>query len=72
LDTYLIAQENLEMWAQLYGIAPDTASKRVEELLRWSGLENYRDIVVGKFSKGMKRKLDLCVGLLNLPALLIL
>jgi len=46
--------------------------KELEELLRWSGLENYRDIVVGKFSKGMKRKLDLCVGLLNLPALLIL
>jgi ABC-2 type transport system ATP-binding protein len=72
LDTYLTARENLEMWAQLYGLAPDMASKRVEELLRWSGLENYRDIVVGKFSKGMKRKLDLCVGLLNLPALLVL
>ena len=72
LDTYLTARENLEMWAELYGIPSLTAKERIHELLDWSGLSHFADMLVRKFSKGMKRKLDLCAGLLNVPSLLIL
>jgi len=64
------ASENLDYYAQLYGV-----SNRVEKignLLEFTGLSDRKDDKVGKFSKGMKRKLALARAIIHNPDVLFL
>jgi len=72
LDVYLSGRENLEIFAMLYNLPSSRMNKRIDELLSWSGLSEYGDKLVKYYSKGMRRKLDLCIALLHEPKLLIL
>ena len=65
--------EYLEFVAGLWGIAPDTAAPRAEELLRWLDLwgSNTNELIEG-FSRGMRQKLALAGALIHDPQLLIL
>jgi len=68
----LTARDNLEFWGSLYGLVGAELRSRVDEVLSRVGLsERARDRVKG-FSGGMKRRLNLCMGLLHRPRLLLL
>jgi linearmycin/streptolysin S transport system ATP-binding protein len=68
----LSARENLEFFARLYGLASDVAHARVEEVLRVVGLADRASEQTKNFSGGMQRRLNIGIGLLHRPQLLIL
>jgi len=68
----LTATENLSFFGRLYGMTRDELSKRVEEVLEVIGLTERKDDLTKEFSGGMKRRLNIGIGLLHRPKLLIL
>jgi ABC-2 type transport system ATP-binding protein len=68
----LTARENLVFFGSLYGLKGKTLSARVDETLETIGLkERAKDRSV-EFSGGMKRRLNIGIGLLHKPRLLML
>jgi ABC-2 type transport system ATP-binding protein len=68
----LTAAENLRFFGKLYDMAGDGLSRRVDEVLEVIGLNDRRDDLIREFSGGMKRRLNIGIGLLHRPELLIL
>ena len=68
----LTATENLTFFGRLYEMSGDALSKRVDEVLDVIGLTDRRDDLTKEFSGGMKRRLNIGIGLLHRPQLLIL
>ncbi len=68
----LSARENLRFWGGIYGMKGKTLADRVEELLAEVGLEDRADEPVKRFSGGMKRRLNLAMGLVHRPRLILL
>ena len=68
----LTARENLVFFARLYGQDRRQAAKRTSEVLQIVGLDGRADDRVSAYSGGMKRRLNIGVGMLHEPTLLIL
>jgi ABC-2 type transport system ATP-binding protein len=68
----LSAWQNLMFTAELYTIGKKEREQRGKELLELFGLWDRRTDRVHGFSKGMKRRLTLAMGLINNPRLLFL
>jgi ABC-2 type transport system ATP-binding protein len=66
----LSARENLVFFGRLYGMAG--LKPRIDEVLEIIGLAERADDRAGEFSGGMKRRLNIGIGLLHEPALLVL
>ena len=69
----LTVRENLEFYAELYGVprGPEH-ERRLERLYRFSNLGPFADRLAGKLSGGMKQKLALSCALVHRPRLLLL
>ena len=72
LDTELTAYENMEFHAVLYGVEKAMYVPRIEELMKLVELWDRKDSIVGDFSGGMKRRLEIARGLLHHPKVLFL
>jgi len=70
--TDLSAWQNLMFTAELYNVSRKDREKRGSDLLELFGLSERRDDKTNGFSKGMKRRLTLAMGLINHPRLLFL
>jgi len=70
--TDLTAWQNLMFSAQLYDVGKAEREKRGQDLLDLFGLWERKDDRTNGFSKGMKRRLTLAMGLINDPKLLFL
>ncbi|MEK7281997.1 MAG: ATP-binding cassette domain-containing protein [Chloroflexota bacterium] len=70
LDEYLTAWENLKFHAMAYAVPQ--AKERIEQVLHMVGLWERRHSLVRTFSGGMKRRLEICRGLLHFPKVLFL
>ncbi|HEX9854942.1 MAG TPA: ABC transporter ATP-binding protein [Acidimicrobiia bacterium] len=68
----LTAAENLAFFGRLYGIDKATLAGRIEEVLVVIGLEDRAGDRTDQYSGGMKRRLNIGIGLLHEPELLIL
>ncbi|MFP5597551.1 ribosome-associated ATPase/putative transporter RbbA [Kluyvera sp. 142486] len=68
----LSVYENVDFFARLFGHDKSEREARIDELLKSTGLEPFRDRPAGKLSGGMKQKLGLCCALIHDPELLIL
>jgi len=68
----LSARENLVFFARLYGMSTAEAKRRSAEVLEVTGLADRAGDQTKKFSGGMKRRLNIGIGLLHRPKLLIL
>ncbi|WP_344470221.1 ABC transporter ATP-binding protein [Nonomuraea monospora] len=68
----LSARENLRFFARLYGLGRADARARIDEVLQVVGLTERAKDPVKEYSGGMKRRLNIGVGLLHRPPLLIL
>jgi ABC-2 type transport system ATP-binding protein len=64
--------ENLEFFGAWAGLSRSTIKKRTNELLEILGLEEVRDKQVQKFSGGMKRRVNLAIGVIHNPQILFL
>ncbi|MFT5232132.1 MAG: ABC-2 type transport system ATP-binding protein [Candidatus Krumholzibacteriia bacterium] len=72
LYTDLNARDNLEFWGRLYGLSGKSLSSRVDELLEMADLVEQARQKVETYSGGMKRRLNLVVGLIHSPEVLFL
>jgi ABC-2 type transport system ATP-binding protein len=68
----LNARENLRFFARLYGLASAVANERVDEVLRVIGLADRAREQTKNYSGGMQRRLNIGIGLLHRPRLLVL
>lgn len=68
----LTAGENLAIYGGIYGLKGESLKKKINEQLLRFGLEKSRNIQVGRFSGGMKRRLNLIAGIMHGPRILFL
>jgi len=68
----LTARENLTFFGRLYGLPRDQLRKRVDELLKRVDLTDRADEPVQQFSGGMQRRLNVAVGLVHRPGVVLL
>lgn len=68
----LTAEENLRFWGRVYGLTGKALAAQVEWCLELAGLTEHRRERVAHFSAGMQRRLNVAVGLVHRPKLLIM
>jgi len=64
--------DNVDYFGRLFGQERAERQRRIDELLRSTGLAPFRERPAAKLSGGMKQKLGLCCALIHDPDLLIL
>jgi len=72
LDSYLTGEQNLRFHADLYGVPRQQVEPRLKQVLDMVDLWDRRGSVVGTYSGGMKRRLEIARGLLHAPRVLFL
>jgi len=72
LDRQLTAEENLRHHGHLYGLRGAELERRIDEMLSRVGLAERPKELVGTFSGGMRRRVELAKGLLTRPRVLLL
>lgn len=72
LYSTLTARENLYFWGQMYGLYGKNLKNKVDEVLEIVSLKDRENDLIKKYSGGMKRRINIAVGLLPSPELLIL
>jgi ABC-2 type transport system ATP-binding protein len=68
----LSARENLLFWGKMYGLRGPALKTRVDEVLQVIGLTDRQRDAVGKFSGGMKRRVNIGAALLHKPVVVIM
>lgn len=68
----LSARENLFFWGKMYGLGGKQLHERVDKVLQIVSLTKRSGDLINKYSGGMKRRINIAVGLLPSPELLIL
>lgn len=68
----LTARENLVFWGQMYGLSGEALNSRIDEVLEQIGLVDKAKDRVKTYSGGMKRRVNIGIGLLHKPRLLFM
>lgn len=68
----LTVMENVNFYADVFGVPKIGREAKIKELLGFSGLEPFRERFAGKLSGGMKQKLGLACALIHTPKVLFL
>lgn len=68
----LSVKENLDLYADLQGVARSERATRYQELMHMTGLQPFTRRLAGQLSGGMKQKLGLACTLVKPPRLLLL
>lgn len=68
----LTARQNLTFWGRMQGLGGKTLKQRVEEVLEQVNLTERANERVENYSGGMKRRINIGVGLLHKPDLLFM
>ena len=68
----LTAKETLQFYGGFFNLSTDVIEKRGKNLLARLGLEKDSNRKVAEYSLGMRKRLALCVALLNNPEILVL
>ncbi|MDA0268463.1 MAG: ABC transporter ATP-binding protein [Cyanobacteria bacterium] len=72
LDKVLTGRELLQLQADLYHIPPKVARDRIPQMIELLELTDWADQKTGTYSGGLKKRLDLALGLLHQPDVLVL
>jgi ABC-2 type transport system ATP-binding protein len=68
----LTARENLDFWGRMYDLSGAALRDAIDGALDAVGLTKRADDIVGTYSGGMQRRLNLACGILHRPKLVIL
>ena len=68
----LSARDNLLFWGRMYGMGGKQLKARVEEVLEQVNLQDRAKDKVKTYSGGMKRRINIAVGLLHKPKLVFM
>ncbi|HEY9878400.1 MAG TPA: ATP-binding cassette domain-containing protein [Leptolyngbyaceae cyanobacterium] len=72
LDKVLTGRELLHLQADIYHIPKKVARDRISQMVDLLELTDYADKKTGTYSGGLKKRLDLALGLLHQPDVLVL
>lgn len=72
IDPNLTGRELIFLQAQLFGFSRKNAKKRTQELVELMDMGDFADRKSGKYSGGMKRRLDLALTIVHNPKILFL
>lgn len=72
IDNQLTAYENLYIHGGIYGYGGDELKKKIEKLLKFVDLDQYKNKIVKTFSGGMIRRLKIARSLVHEPEILFL
>jgi ABC-2 type transport system ATP-binding protein len=72
LDKVLTGRELLQLQAALYHLPRSIAKERIEQAIALLGLQDWTEKRSGTYSGGIRKRLDLAMGLLHQPDLLVL
>jgi ABC-2 type transport system ATP-binding protein len=72
VDGYATGRENLTLQGHIQGLGGRDLGRRVEELLELVGIADAADRIVSGYSGGMRRRLDVALGLVHRPRVLFL
>ncbi len=68
----LTVMENIQFYANIFGVPARRRTERIEQLLAFSGLGQFQKRLAGNLSGGMKQKLSLSCVLIHSPRILLL
>lgn len=68
----LTVDENIDFYADLFGVRKTERGERGTQLLRAAGMSEFRQRLAGKLSGGMKQKLGLVCALIHRPKVILL
>ncbi|MBN1201037.1 MAG: ABC transporter ATP-binding protein [Anaerolineae bacterium] len=68
----LSARQNLVFFGKLYGLGGSELNKRVDEVLEFTGLTERAKDPIEEYSGGMKRRVNIGIGLLHRPQIVFL
>lgn len=66
----LTARENLHFWGRMYAMGGAALNRRIDEVLDIVGLRDRANERIDKYSGGMKRRINIAVGLLHQPRII--
>jgi ABC-2 type transport system ATP-binding protein len=72
LDKVLTGRELLQLQAALYHLPKAQIPRRIDAALEMLNLTEYADRLIGTYSGGLKKRLDIAAGLLHEPKILVL
>ncbi|MFH1484770.1 MAG: ATP-binding cassette domain-containing protein [Chloroflexota bacterium] len=72
VDELATGKENLTLYGHLYHLGSGTVKRRVGELLDLVGLRGRENKLVSTYSGGMRKRLDIAMGLIHHPKILFL
>jgi len=72
VDQFGTGRENLQLQGRVQGLAGSALRERVDYLLELVGIEEAADRIVKGYSGGMRRRLDIALGLVHRPQVLFL
>lgn len=68
----LSAKENLRFWGKLQGVEKKLLNERIAYYLKKTGLAGRENEPLKKYSGGMKRRINLIIGLIHQPKLMLM
>ena len=71
-DLDLSAEENMEIFARLYGVPKEKRQRVTKQLLEAVDLQQWGDKPIKSFSGGMRRRLEIARGLVHEPKIFFL
>jgi ABC-2 type transport system ATP-binding protein len=72
IDRRATARENLQLQGRVYGMKSAELHRRIDALLETVGIADAADRTVDGYSGGMRRRLDIALGLVHRPRVLFL
>lgn len=72
LNTFMTTFETVKFMALLNGVPFAGLNERVMQMLTQMDLESYADIIVEKFSGGVKRKLNITIAFVSFIVLVVI
>ena len=72
VDEHATGRENLTLYGHFYRLDDKTIKRRVKNILEIVGLTDYGNKMVSSYSGGMRKRLDLAMGLIHRPEILFL
>jgi ABC-2 type transport system ATP-binding protein len=72
VDEHSTGRENLTLYGHFYRLDNDTIKRRVKKIFEIVGLTGYENKMVSTYSGGMRKRLDLAMGLIHRPQILFL
>ena len=72
VDEHATGKENLTLYGRFYRLDGKTIKQRVQELFDLVDLAGYENKIVSTYSGGMRKRLDIAMGLIHQPKLIFL